>query len=111
MKITKQDTFWVLEDEKDDVKDFASYLTNCIPKNYAKHHLVINLLKYNQLNLDELILFLEVSNQHRSTNHSFIIVNDAISPDDLPDEMIVVPTLQEAEDVIGFEAIERELGF
>lgn len=111
MKITKQDTFWILEDEKEDVKDFASYLEYCIPKYYEKQHISVDLLKYKNLKLEELLLFLAISNQHRKTNHSFVIINDAISPDDLPDEMVVVPTLQEAEDVISMEAMERELGF
>lgn len=111
MNITKQNTFWILEDEKNDVKDFASYLEGCIPKKYNNQHLAINLLKYNKLILKELLLFLPISNQHRANNHSFVIVNNAVLPDDLPNEMVVVPTLQEAEDIIAFEAIERELGF
>ncbi|HAT63224.1 MAG TPA: ribonuclease Z, partial [Flavobacteriaceae bacterium] len=41
----------------------------------------------------------------------FVIVNNAINPDDIPDEMIVVPTLQEAADIIEMEEIERDLGF
>jgi hypothetical protein len=31
--------------------------------------------------------------------------------DEIPDELIIVPTIQEAQDVIGMEEIERDLGF
>ena len=39
------------------------------------------------------------------------MVNANIDIDDFPDYFNIVPTLQEAEDVIEMEAIERELGF
>ena len=55
--------------------------------------------------------FLKTSNLHRKTKQSFVIVNDAIDFDDVPFEMIVVPTLQEAGDIIEMEEIERDLGF
>jgi hypothetical protein len=38
-------------------------------------------------------------------------VNNAINFDDIPEEMIVVPTLEEARDIIEMEEIERDLGF
>ena len=63
------------------------------------------------MSLEDLLFFLKVSNIHRATKHSFVIVNDAINPDELPDEMTIVPSLQEAEDIVEMEDIERELGF
>jgi len=41
---------------------------------------------------------------------SFVIVYDGINFDDLPDEIIVVPSLDEAKDLIEMENIERDLG-
>ncbi|MDH3323482.1 MAG: ribonuclease Z, partial [Flavobacteriaceae bacterium] len=43
--------------------------------------------------------------------HSFVIVSDKVNLDGIPDEIIVVPTMQEAYDVIEMEEIERDLGF
>ena len=56
-------------------------------------------------------MFLKSSNDHRGDNKSFVIVNDTINIDTVPDELMVVPTLQEAKDVIQMEDIERDLGF
>ena len=42
---------------------------------------------------------------------SFVVICNGIDIDDVPDEINVVPTLQEAEDVLEMEAIERDLGF
>ena len=64
-----------------------------------------------ELNLDKLLKFLKLSNYHRSTKHSFVFVNDAINIDDIPEEIIVVPTLEEAGDIVEMEEIERDLGF
>lgn len=111
MKIDKFNNYVLLGDERDDVSEFAGYLEYIIPKHYEKNNLVIDLLKYDKLELQQLLLFLKLSTYHRSTKHSFVLVNDAINPDDIPMEMVVVPTLHEAEDIIGMEEIERDLGF
>ncbi|HBR55670.1 MAG TPA: ribonuclease Z [Flavobacteriaceae bacterium] len=111
MKIENKDNYVILADEKDDIPDFASFLEYQIPNKFKGQNVVLNLLDYGTLTLQELLLFLKVSNLHRKTKQSFVFVNDAINPDDIPYEMVVVPTLQEAEDIIGMEEIERDLGF
>jgi hypothetical protein len=111
MKIKNHPNLVVLEDEKDDIIDFASFIENQVPLKYKGQNVVLNLLKYESLELPHLLQFLKTSNLHRKTKQSFIIVNDSIDIDEVPVEMIVVPTLQEAEDIVEMEEIERDLGF
>ena len=111
MKIENHPNFVVLEDEKDDIIDFASFIESQVPSKYKGQNVVINLLKYQTLELPQLLQFLKTSNLHRKTKQSFVIVNDAIDVDDVPYEIIVVPTLQEAGDIVEMEEIERDLGF
>lgn len=111
MKVKKVKNFQLIEDEKDNVQEFGTFLEYIIPKEFKKDNIVVDLLKYNQLTLPELLNFLIVSNKHRAKKKSFVIINDAIDPDVIPEELIVVPTLQEAEDVVELEEIERDLGF
>ena len=111
MKITKEPTYTILGDDRQDVAKFAAYLERIVPERFEKDNLVIDLLKYTTLELDELLLFLKLSTYHRSTKHSFVIANNAIDVDDIPMEMIVVPTLPEAGDIVEMEEIERDLGF
>lgn len=111
MKIENHPNFVVLEDEKDDIIDFASFIESQVPSKYKGQNVVLNLLKYDSLSLPELLQFLKTSNLHRKTKHSFVIVNDAIDIDEVPYELVVVPTLQEAEDIVEMEEIERDLGF
>ncbi|MDN3723630.1 ribonuclease Z [Aequorivita sp. SDUM287046] len=111
MKISNYPNYVILEDEKNNIIDFASFIENQVPSKYKDQNVVLNLLKYDSLDLPQLLLFLKTSNVHRKTKQSFVIVNDALEVDDIPVEMTVVPTLQEAEDIIEMEEIERDLGF
>lgn len=111
MKIDNHENFVVLEDEKDDIKDFASFIESQIPSKYKGQNVVLNLLKYDSLDLEQLLFFLKTSDLHRRTKQSFVIVNDSIDIDDVPFEMVVVPTIQEAGDIVEMEEIERDLGF
>jgi len=111
MKIENHPNFVVLEDEKDDIIDFASFIESQVPSKYKGQNVILNLLSYKSLDLPQLLQFLKTSNLHRKTKQSFVIVNDAIDIDEVPFEMIVVPTLQEAGDIVEMEEIERDLGF
>ena len=111
MKVTVKDTYTILEDEYDDVIDFAAYLERVIPDKYKDLNLVIDLLKYDKLNLEQLSHFIKLSNSQREERRSFVFVNKDIDFDLIPNEAIVVPTLQEAIDIIEMEEIERDLGF
>lgn len=110
MKVTEKEYYKIFEDQKDDVKDFAKFLNVC-HDNYRDDNVVIDITKYGELNLEQLLDFLPVSNLHRSGKKSFVIVNDTFNIDQVPEEIIVVPTLLEAEDIIQMEEIEREMGF
>ena len=111
MIINTSKTFTVLKDQKDGIEDFAKFLTHTVPTRFKDQNLIIDLLSYTNLSLEQLLMFIEPSNRHRTFNHSFVIVNNALDPDLLPDEIMVVPTFLEAQDVIEMEEIERDLGF
>ncbi len=111
MIVKKHDNHTTLEDEKNDLADFVSYLNHKIPHQYSEDNLIIDLLKYNSLSQEDLLLFLPLSNEQRADKKSFVLVNNSVGVDDIPDELCVVPTLLEAGDIIEMEKIERELGF
>ncbi|WP_339844828.1 ribonuclease Z [uncultured Dokdonia sp.] len=111
MTVTEKSTYTILTDDRTDVRDFALYLENIVPDHYDQKNLVIDLLKYDELTLEDLVQFLKLSNYQRADKKSFVFVNTGINYDVIPDEMIVVPTIEEAGDVIEMEEIERDLGF
>ncbi|MCF8273364.1 MAG: ribonuclease Z [Flavobacteriaceae bacterium] len=74
-------------------------------------NIILNLTSLNKLSLQDVLEFLELSNTHRKSKKSFVIVSDKIDLEETPDDIVVVPTLQEAYDIIEMEEMERDLGF
>lgn len=109
MLISKDGNTTIITQEKLSVIELVRKLTNEYNR-YKFDNLIINLTSLNKLNLEDVIEFLQISNEHRGSKHSFVIVSDAIDVDDIPDEIIVVPTMQEAFDLIEMEEMERDLG-
>lgn len=110
MKKIDKKNYTILEDDKNNVEGFSHYLENHAYKHIKDKNLVINLLKYGDLSLDQLLTFLKLSNKQRKKNKSFVIVNDTINIERIPDELAVVPTLPEAADYIEMEELQREFG-
>jgi hypothetical protein len=87
-------------------KDFSENYTN-----FANNNIIIEFSDGKGEEKQNILLFLQYSKGHRNNGMSFVIVIDGIDIDDIPDEIIIVPTLVEAHDIIEMENIERDLGF
>lgn len=110
MKSKQYDNFILLEDEKDNPEAFASFIGK-IHHQFEEQNIVVDLQKHKLINLHQLLSFLNISNHHRVNKKSFVLISDTINIDDVPAELNVVPTFQEAIDMIQMEEIERDLGF
>lgn len=110
MKISKEENFILVEGRGDSIVEFASDLTKR-HEEFKNDNLIIDISQYKNIELEELLSFLELSNVHRSENKSFVIVNHEIPIEKIPDELIVAPTLQEAKDIVQMDEIQRDLGF
>ena len=76
-----------------------------------KHlHLIVDLSGFNQVKPSELLKFLSLSRTHKQANRSFVIACPGVDLDLIPDELIIVPSLIEAHDIVEMESIERDLG-
>jgi hypothetical protein len=78
-------------------------------KNIKNDHLIINLFSFSEITSNDILEFLQLSNTHRAANKSFVLVTNKVEYDQVPDEICLVPTLQEADDIIEMEEIERDL--
>lgn len=110
MKITRKGTTTILQDNK---KNFKTFLSN-IGKDYDEYksqNLVLDISLDDSICVADVINCKEIAKKHTQTNHSFVIVSAILDYDSLPQHIIVVPTLQEAFDIIEMEEIERDLGF
>jgi len=77
---------------------------------FKNDNVIVCLTSLKPIVLSDLVEFLQISIKHRKTNHSFVIVTNKIDLDETPDEIVVVPTIQEAYDIIEMEEMERDLG-
>jgi hypothetical protein len=110
MNIKKKSHTTIIKDTEGNVKSFLENLT----KDYAdfkEQNLVLDISEDKSITLENVLSFLSLSNKHRKAKKSFVIVVKDFDFNEVPDEMNVVPTVQEAHDIIEMEEIERDLGF
>lgn len=109
MIFDKQGTTTTISQENILLADFLKNLEEAysVLKN---DHIIVQLLSFDKLRANDILEFLELSNTHRATNKSFVLVSDKISYDDVPEEICLVPTVQEAKDIVEMEEMERDLG-
>lgn len=110
MILSKNDDTSIVTNEKMSVSDFIKNFKEAY-SGIQNDHIIINLFSINKLSVDDLLEFLPISNAHRERNKSFVVVATGVSYDKLPDELEVVPSLQEANDIVEMEEIERDLDF
>jgi len=110
MLIDRDENIVIITQEQAYVKTLVNNIEQVYDK-YRDSHIIINLLSLDTIELDDVIEFLSLSNKHRGAKKSFVIITDKVDIDTMPDEICVVPTTQEAYDIIEMEDIERDLGF
>ncbi|MDY7393676.1 ribonuclease Z [Aureibaculum sp. 2210JD6-5] len=110
MIIEKTDIATVFRNEKLAIDDFFSDFSKKYI-NFKNENIILDFSKTKGVDIENILLFLPIVEQHRSNGMSFVIILNEIEADKFPDEIIVVPTLVEAMDIVEMENIERDLGF
>ena len=110
MIISSKNNITIIKQEKDSINELAQELSKSVEK-FSSDNIIINLITQNEVKPSDVLDFFEFSNNHRESQHSLVIVNNSIDLDEIADELVVVPTLQEAFDIIEMEEMERDLGF
>jgi uncharacterized lipoprotein YehR (DUF1307 family) len=110
MVVTKTETYTHIKPTQDSAGQFFEEFKENF-KEFKGQHLIIDFSDKINIEIKEILLFLKLSVQHRKNGTSFVLVCEGISIDDLPDELNVVPTFNEALDILEMDVIERELGF
>lgn len=78
-------------------------------ENYSDYHLILELT--GTPTQKEVLAFHPLAKTFRKNKKSFVIVAVGVDYDSFPETLAVVPTVQEAHDVIEMDEIERDLGF
>jgi hypothetical protein len=110
MEFTAKGHTTIIRDSKDDLGELISKLTHEI-NTFKGQNLIIDLTHYGPIEKKHLLFFKPLSKDHERNKKSFVVVVSATDFNAFTDDLIVVPTLLEAHDMIEMEEIERDLGF
>lgn len=109
MKVTANATDFILSPETADVTSFVKNIeTNY--SDYLSKHIIIDLSSITP-SVDEVELFQSIQDQHIANNMSFVVIVTDFDFNEATEGLNVVPTLQEAYDIIEMDDIQRDLGF
>ncbi len=117
MKIERKNSFVILRKNANfsgkqmiTIPDFFNEIVENL-SNFKNESLIIDLSDNTNADLKEIMLFSQIGKELKKNNKSFVIVYDNADFNSLPEDLVLVPTLKEAEDIIEIENIERDLGF
>ncbi len=110
MKIEHSENFVIAKKDTNQLENFIISLETKINNQLRDKNMIIDLLDFSELTSDLLKLFLKLTVICQKSNNSFVIVNNHINLNEVSGEIMVVPTIQEAKDIVEMEIIERELG-
>lgn len=112
MKIEEIDKLVIIKAENIAFSELAAALQKELTSGKGKNkNVILDLLSVADLELGDIVSFQELSDTHTQSKCSFVIVNDTVNFNKLPQSLHVTPTLQEAKDIVEMEEIERDLGF
>ncbi|MBE7697316.1 hypothetical protein [Tenacibaculum finnmarkense] len=96
-----------------DEKNFQDFFLNFEKEHlkYIDNHIIIEVLGDFTSSKENISLFLEYADKHQESGTSFVTIVKDINIDDFPETFNIVPTLEEAQDVLLMENMQRELGF
>ncbi|MHC5310480.1 ribonuclease Z [Myroides sp. LJL116] len=113
MKIKEKGHSAILVNNQADIADFIQKIKDQYKVSLAHKNIIVDLTNHaNDIVESDLLLFEQLALEHVNTaKKSFVIVIPDVDFNDFDQELVVVPTLLEAGDIIDMDEIQRELGF
>ena len=111
MKVVEKGNTVTIKDTQGDIAAFQEKIDREYNNKFKDYNIVLDLSHDGKLSLNQILSFLPLSNNHREVKKSFVLVINDFDYGEAPEEMVVVPTVLEAHDIIQMEEIERDLGF
>ncbi len=107
MIYSQEEDYKIYQIQKKDIKNLSVFKTSF---ETDKYHLIFDLSLLRKIPA-ELITFFETLSEVVRPKRSLIVVIPDSDADDYEETLVVVPTFEEALDVLELEAIERQLDF
>tara|TARA_B100000795_G_C22702542_1_gene400239 strand:+ start:330 stop:650 length:321 start_codon:yes stop_codon:yes gene_type:complete len=106
MKILENDKYTLISVEESSFSKLKEQLLQIKVNN-----LLLDLSTNINISEEKILLFLNIAADLKLKNKSFVVIVKRVNIDDFPEILNITPTLQEAEDILEMEIIERDLGF
>lgn len=110
MKVEQKGHTVAIKDTQGDLVNFLMKVTHEY-KSFEKSNIIIDLTQHKAITLKAINSFLPLSKTHKKAKKSFVLVANDADFTNSTDKLTLVPTIQEAHDIIEMEEIERDLGF
>ena len=110
MKVEQKGHTTILKDTQGDTDSFLTKVTQ-EHHSFKNSNLILDLTHDQNLTLETVKSFTELINLHKKEKKSIVLVADSVNFNAVPKNIILVPTILEAHDIIEMEEIERDLGF
>ena len=110
MQIKEATNYTLISSDEDSFKEFQKSVFKKI-NDFDKKNLILQISEELNIDKKDFLLFLKIAEQKKENGTSFVVLNSSVMADDFDENINIVPTLQEAEDILEIETIERELGF
>lgn len=110
MKIENKENYILISSDENSFSDFyKSFLKK--EKEFENKHVILQFSGKINRNKEKFSLLLIYAKKKKENGRSFVIISTSVNMDDFPEYFNIVPTLQEAKDILEMESLERELGF
>jgi hypothetical protein len=110
MIVYKKEKYTLISSDEKSLKEFQNSFFKKL-QDFKTEHIVLQISEEINIENKDFSLFLSVAEQKQQQRTSFAIINAVVNADQFSETLNIVPTLQEAEDILEMEAIERSLGF
>lgn len=110
MKVEHKGHTTIIKDTQGDIQNFLDKLTH-EQGSFKNQNLILDVTHDKKVALSDIKLFSGLVKTHSSNKKSIVLVASDIDFNAVPSQIIVVPSIQEAHDIIEMDEIERDLGF
>jgi ubiquitin C-terminal hydrolase len=110
MKVEQKGHITIIKDTQGNIQSFLEKLTNQ-HNSYKSQNLILDVTHDKNVTIKDIKSFSDLSKIHLKGKKSFVIVAEGIDFNEIPTKITVVPSIQEAHDIVEMEEIERDLGF
>lgn len=108
MIFDKQGNTTVVTQEAVSIQTFLQRFEEVYPR-LKNDNVILNLLSISNISAKDLLALLPFNKTHQKAKKSFVIVSSTVNFNEVDDALVVVPTLQEAYDIVEMDEIERDL--